>query len=188
MPKMEENLIERCEDAITSLKQELEELQEQYKENQREIVFLSSTNINQGLESFYGKNISDDPNMRTIQTNLVHREQEIRFFNTVNGIELTKYLKKTESKSEEGTIFNHKLVGCCHFLSFELEFKTLEEKTKRCEVIHLKIFMDCDWNSDLKELVSRAQKSLNLLGFFRTLSAFTEWCEYRKSTFSQFKY
>ncbi|XP_071984364.1 centromere protein P isoform X2 [Engystomops pustulosus] len=187
MPKMEENLIERCEDAITSLKQELEELQEQYKENQREIVFLSSTNINQGLESFYGKNISDDPNMRTIQTNLVHREQEIRFFNTVNGIELTKYLKKTESKSEEGTIFNHKLVGCCHFLSFELEFKTLEEKTKRCEVIHLKIFMDCDWNSDLKELVSRAQKSLNLLGFFRTLSAFTEWCEYRKSTFSQFK-
>lgn len=102
-------------------------------------------------------------------------------------MELAKYLKKTESKTEKGTIYSHKLVGHCRYLSFQVEFKTLDVQTGRCEVIHINIQMDGKENSDLIKLVSRTQKSLNLLGFFRTLSAFTEWSEYRQSTFSQFK-
>ncbi|XP_040262978.1 centromere protein P [Bufo bufo] len=185
---MQKNIIERCEDAVSSLKQEIQELKEQYEENQREIAFLSGANIKKALESFYGKRISDDStNMRTVQAKLAQCEHEIQIFKMITGLELTKYLKKTGDKTEKGILYSHKLAGQCGFLPFEMEFRTLEVQTGRCEVIHINIHMDCKENSDLINLVSRTQKSLNLLGFFRSLSTFTEWCEYRQSTFSHFK-
>ncbi|KAM3915264.1 centromere protein P isoform 2-T3 [Leptodactylus fuscus] len=185
---MQKNIIERCDNAISSLKQEIQELKEQYEENQREIAFLSGANIKKALESFYGKSVRDDNvNVRNLQAQLLHCEQEIQFFKAVTGIEVTKYLKKTETKSEKGTTYSHKLEGHCHPVSFAMDFKTLEEQTKSCEVIHINIHMDHEENSDLIKLLSRTQKSLNLLGFFRTLSTFAEWYEYRQRTFSQFK-
>ncbi|XP_056380018.1 centromere protein P isoform X2 [Hyla sarda] len=185
---MQRDIIERCEDAISALKQELQELQEKYEENKKEITFLSSTNIKKALVSFYGKSSNDDStNLKNIQSKLVKCEQEIQFFRTVTGMEFTKYLKKTETKTEKGTIYSHRLVGCCRFLPFEVEFKTLDAQTKSCEVIHINIHVDQKENSDLVKLVSRTHKSLNLLGFFRTISTYTEWFDYRQSTFSQFK-
>ncbi|XP_056380023.1 centromere protein P isoform X3 [Hyla sarda] len=188
VPNMQRDIIERCEDAISALKQELQELQEKYEENKKEITFLSSTNIKKALVSFYGKSSNDDStNLKNIQSKLVKCEQEIQFFRTVTGMEFTKYLKKTETKTEKGTIYSHRLVGCCRFLPFEVEFKTLDAQTKSCEVIHINIHVDQKENSDLVKLVSRTHKSLNLLGFFRTISTYTEWFDYRQSTFSQFK-
>ncbi|XP_069823292.1 centromere protein P isoform X2 [Dendropsophus ebraccatus] len=185
---MQRNIIETCEDAISDLKQELKELEEKYQENQREIVFLSSANMKKPLESFYGKSSNKvSSNIRNKRAGLVQCEEEMQFFQSVTGIELTKYLKKTENETKKGTIYNHKLVGRCRFVPFEVEFSTLDEQNKRCEVLHINIHMDWKENLDLLELVSRTQKSQNLLGFFRTLSTFTEWYEYRQSTFSHFK-
>ncbi|XP_073500434.1 centromere protein P [Phyllobates terribilis] len=186
---MQENIIERCDDAISSLKQEIQELKGQYEENKREIIFLSSANIRKALDTFHLKSSNDDgTNLKNMEAKFVNCEHEIQFFETVIGIEITRYLKKTENKTEDGTIYRHKLVGHCSFLPFEIEFKTLDaQETKRCEVIQLSIHMDCEENSDLLNLISRTHKSRNLLGFFRTLSTFTDWCEYRQRTFSSFK-
>ncbi|XP_073405692.1 centromere protein P isoform X2 [Dendrobates tinctorius] len=186
---MQKNIIERCDDAILSLKQEIQELKEQYEENRREIVFLSSANIRKALDTFYVKSSNGDgTDLKNTEAKFENCQHEIEFFETVIGTEITRYLKKTENKTENGTIYSHKLVGHCSFLPFEMEFKTLDaQETKICEVIQLSIHMDCEENSDLLNLISRTHKSRSLLGFFRTLSSFTDWCEYRQSTFSHFK-
>ncbi|XP_075689844.1 centromere protein P [Rhinoderma darwinii] len=184
---MQRNITERFEDAISSLKQEILELKQQYKENRKEIAFLSRANIKKALESFNEKSSNDEStNMKNIQAELMHCEQELEVIKALTGIVLTRCLKKKETRTEK-VIFSHKLMGQCRFLSFAVAFETLSLQPERCEVIHVNIQMDCEENSDLIKLVSRTHESLNLLGFFRTLSTFTEWCEYRQSTFSQFK-
>ncbi|XP_069593024.1 centromere protein P [Ranitomeya imitator] len=186
---MQKNIIERCDDAISSLKQEIQELKGQYEENRREIIFLSSANIRKALDAFHVKSSNGDgTDLKNIQAKFANCTHEIEFFEKVIGIKITRYFKKTENKTENGTIYNHKLEGHCTFLPFEMEFKTLDsQETKRCEVTQLSIHMDCEENSDLLNLISRTHKSRNLLGFFRTLSTVTDWCEYRQSTFSHFQ-
>ncbi|XP_075039127.1 centromere protein P isoform X2 [Mixophyes fleayi] len=189
---MQKNIIERCEDAISSLKQEIMELREQYKENKREIAFLSSANVKNSLVSIHGESSSDDGTkmMKNMKTKLVHFEMEIQLFKTITGIEFTRYLKKTENKTVKQVLYSHKLEGQCQLFSFEMEFKTLESQSEGrtcCDVTHVSINMDCKEHSELRKLVSMTEKSMNLLGFFRSLSTFTDWYEYRKRTFIQFK-
>ncbi|KAM4022736.1 centromere protein P-like isoform 1-T2 [Anomaloglossus baeobatrachus] len=186
---MQRNIIERCDDEISSLKQEIQELKEQYRENRREITFLSSADIRKALDSFDVEESNDDgTSAKNMQAKLAICEDEIQYFESLFGIEFTRYLKKTENKTEKGIVYSHKVLGDCSFLPFEMEFKTLDvQEPKRCEVIDLHIHMDCKENLELLKLISRAHTSRNLLGFFHTLSTYTHWCKYRQYTFSHFK-
>ncbi|KAG9483701.1 hypothetical protein GDO78_009563 [Eleutherodactylus coqui] len=153
---MQRNTLERCEDAISSLKQELQELKKKYEENQREIAFLSRPNIKKALESFNEQGSSDDnTDMKDIEEKLVHCDQERWFLKEVTGIQLTAYLKKREKKTKEAITYSHILVGRCIFISFVVMFKTLEEQTEKCQVIHINIYTDCEDNSELMKLISR---------------------------------
>ncbi|XP_063796789.1 centromere protein P isoform X2 [Pseudophryne corroboree] len=191
MVKME-NKIEKCDHLISSLTQEIVELNERYRENTREIAFHSSAYVKKTLLSFQGtsSNDADAEDGKTTQTKPAHYEMEIQFFKAITGIEFTKYCKKTEHKTDTEVLYNHKLAGLCRSFSYEMEFKTLESESEGrhcCNVTYVSIHMDCKKHSDLLKLVSSTEKSMNLLGFFCSLSKYAEWYEYRKSTFTQIK-
>ncbi|KAM4722827.1 centromere protein P [Rhinophrynus dorsalis] len=181
------------EDEILSLQEEIKELTKQYKENQEEAAFLSTINVKKALQSYHGKAIPGggssilSPNVTAL---LDDCEKEMKFLNELSGIELTKYLKRTEHRADNQTTCKHRLVGQCQSISFQLEFQTLDSQCKgehSYKVTDLNVIMECREHSDLSKFVSRTEERKNLLLFFRTLSKFAECCEHRRHIFLQFK-
>ncbi|KAE8611716.1 hypothetical protein XENTR_v10012572 [Xenopus tropicalis] len=190
---MQNELNHPYEDEIALLQEEIQELTRQYKEVQTEAAFLSSANFKQALQSYHGIHIPDQERMKDtacLMAQIEDCKNELQFLNNLSGLEFTKYLKKTEHKSDNQAIYKHRLVGQCQSLLFQLEFQTLESKSRdnaSQSVIDLNIIMECREQSDLSKFVSRVEERRNLLLFFRSLSSFAEWCECRKNTFAKFK-
>ncbi|XP_068108108.1 centromere protein P isoform X2 [Hyperolius riggenbachi] len=189
---MSENMMERLESATSSLKQEILQLKEEYKENQREIAFLSSANVQNALMSFQ-ENKGDESRKTlswNLNTKLVQYETQVKFFQQITGIEVKHYFKRTEQKRENEVLYNHKMAGRCLDLPFELEFKTIESQSEQqgeCKVSHISVQMDCQAHPSLMQLLQRTETTMDLLGFFRSLSDYAEWAEFRRNTFAQFK-
>ncbi|XP_053325594.1 centromere protein P [Spea bombifrons] len=190
---MQNNMTEMYQEEIASLQEEILELTQKYKDNQKEVAFLSRTNLKKALLSYRGKEITDGERKHdsaVTKPELSHYESEVQFFNKICGTEFTKYFKKREHKSENEVLYKHRLLGRCQSLSFQLEFQTLDSKVQEsgsCEVTDLNIILGCRENSSLSKFVSRTEERKSLVLFFRTLSSFAEWCEYRKQTFVRFK-
>lgn len=187
---MSKTIMQRCEDAISSLRQEIATLKEEYKENQSEIATLSTTSVKNSLGPFPEDNReSTFTVMKNVNTQLAHGQMELKFFRKITGIEILQYFKKTEQGTEKG-FSSHKLVGRCRFLPFEVTFRTTEfqnEDCWLCDVSQVNVHMDCKGNQDLVKLVERTETTRNLPGFFRTLSTYAEWCDFRSKTFAHFK-
>lgn len=187
---MSGDIAERCEDAISSLRQEIAALKEEYKENQREIALLSERSVKNSLRPFLEDNREGIPTVgKNVNTQLAHGEMEIKFFIEISGIEILQYFKKTEQKTEK-VINSHKLMGRCQLLTFELTFMTAEIQSDACwmcDVTQVKVHMDCKGKPDLIKLIERTEATMNLQGFFRTLSKYAEWCEFRMKTFAHFQ-
>ncbi|KAM8930653.1 centromere protein P [Pelodytes ibericus] len=190
---MERDMFETYQEEIQSLQNEIQELTKKYKDKQNETAFLSSANIKKALSSYHAKAIIDgEPKKDStlIKPVLDHYENDIQLFNKISGIEFTKYFKTTEHTTESEVMHKHRLMGRCQSLSFQLEFETLDIKNKGgscCDITDLNIIMGCSEHSDLSKFVSITEERKSLLLFFRTLSNFDQWCEYRKHTFVQFK-
>ncbi|KAM5148841.1 centromere protein P isoform 1-T2 [Mantella aurantiaca] len=186
---MSKAIMQRCEDAISSLRQEIAALKEEYKENQREIDTLSTTSVKNFLGPFQEDNRELNITvMKNVNTQLAHGEMELKFFTEITGIEILQYVKKTEQGTEKG-FSSHKLVGRCRFLPFQVTFITefQNEDCWLCDVTQVNVHMDCKNNQDLVKLVERTETTRNLQGFFQTLSSYAEWCEFRTKTFAHFK-
>ncbi|XP_018430619.1 PREDICTED: centromere protein P [Nanorana parkeri] len=187
---MSKDIAERCEDAISSLMQEIATLKGEYKENQREIALLSETSIKNSLGPFQKDNGEGITTItKNVNTQLAHGEKEMKFFIEVSGIEILQHFKKTEQKNEK-VVHSHKLMGRCHFLPFELTFVTTEIQSEACwmcDVTQVNVHMDCKGKPDLTKLVERTEATMSLQGFFRTLSKYAEWCEFRMKTFAHFE-
>ncbi|KAM4602343.1 centromere protein P-like, partial [Discoglossus pictus] len=106
--------IEMFKDEILSLQKEIQALTQQYEENQQEVAFLSSTNIKKKLESYRGNAVTDVLSYEAKEKEKLQigkYEKDLQFLSHISGIEFTKYLKKTECKSENKTLYKHRLVG-----------------------------------------------------------------------------
>ncbi|XP_053545396.1 centromere protein P-like [Bombina bombina] len=198
---MQRTMKETYEDEIQSLQEEIQNLNQQFKENQEEAAFLSH-DIAKTLESYRRRAIfhvgSTEANVKDLQL-IGPFEKDLQFLTAISGIEFTKYLKKTEcrkyktlqsSMQRTKTLFKHRLMGQCQSLAFQLEFQTMESQGKCSagyDVTDLNIIMEYGEYADLSKFVCRTEERKNLLLFFRTLSKFAEWCEYRKFIFAQFK-
>ncbi|XP_075429918.1 centromere protein P isoform X3 [Ascaphus truei] len=189
---MQEAVADAYKDEIRSLQEEIRALTQQHKENQT--ALLSDTNIKKALQSYRGKAISDVRGAEAVanlKSQLGDCEKELEFLAKISGIEFTQYCKKTEYPSANQTLYKHRLMGQCQSLTFQLEFHTTESQINKgglcSDVTDLNIIMECGEYSQLSKFVSRTEERENLLLFFRTLSSFAEWCEYRKRTFLQFK-
>lgn len=183
-------VMERCEDAISSLKQEIAALKEEYKENEKNIAALSTASVKNCFGTFQEDSRECIATVtKNVNTQLAHGEMEMKFFIKTTGIEILQYFKITEKKNEN-VFCNHKLVGRCQFLPFEMTFKTTEYQSEErwsCDVTQVNVHMDCKGDPNLIKLVERTEATMNLQGFFRTLSRYAEWCEFRTKTFSHFK-
>lgn len=191
--------MERCEDAISSLMQEIAALKDEYKENQRQIATLSKASVRKSLGPLQEDNSESNTTvMMNVNTQLAHGDMEVKFFRELTGIEILQYVKSTEQKPQyvkntdekaEKVLCGHKLAGKCRFLPFEVTFHTTETQRDDgwvCDVIQVKVHMDCKANEDVAKLVERTETTKNLQGFFRTLSKYAEWCEFRAKTFTHF--
>ncbi|KAG8436247.1 hypothetical protein GDO86_007372 [Hymenochirus boettgeri] len=181
-----------CEDEILLLQEEIQELTQKFKKNQAEIASLSSANIKKAMQSCHEILIPNHERITdttSIIAQIGENEEELQFLNSLSGIVFTQYSKKVKHRNNQ-VMNKHRLVGNCQFLSFQMEFQIMDNKTKEdtCRFIDdLNIIMECREQSDLSKFVSRVEERRNLLLFFRTLSKFAEWSEYRKNTFVQFK-
>nr|DBA17995.1 TPA: hypothetical protein GDO54_016296 [Pyxicephalus adspersus] len=184
---MANKIMERCEDVISSLEQEIAALKEEYKENQREIEFLSTASVT-SLQTFQ-ENSSFTTLTKNLNTQLAHGEMEIKFFTDITGFEILQYFKKAEQKGEK--VFHiHKMVARCHSLPFEVMFVTMETQGVppwACDVTQVNVRMDCKGDPQLGKLSERTEATKDLQGFFQALSKYTEWCEFRTKTFAHFK-
>uniref|UniRef100_A0A8C5QY63 Uncharacterized protein n=1 Tax=Leptobrachium leishanense TaxID=445787 RepID=A0A8C5QY63_9ANUR len=191
---MERDLVEAYQDEITALQEEIQELKETYKENQKVLEYLSSVNINKALLSYHEKVVSQPGQIKdpvSVDLELDHCKKEIQFFNKISGIMFTKYFKKRVHKADNEDLYKHRLVGHCQSLTFQMEFESLDLTDKGgscCDVTNLNIIMGSGEHSDLSNFVSRTEEKKNLLAFFRTLSNFADWSEYRRQTFVHFKF
>ncbi|XP_063282552.1 centromere protein P isoform X1 [Pelobates fuscus] len=191
---MQNDMIEAYQEEIKALQEEISELKQKYKENEKEVIYLSSVNLKKTLLSYHGKTVADHElkkEMAVMTPDLDHCTNEIQFFNNISGIHFTKYFKKREHKSDNEDLYKHRLIGQCQSLTFQMEFETLNPKQNNgescCDVTNLNIIMGCGEHSDLSKFISRTEERKSLLAFFRTLSSFAEWGAYRNNIFAQFK-
>ncbi|XP_042638493.1 centromere protein P [Orycteropus afer afer] len=135
---------------------------------------------------------------KDLRRQLGHLESELSLLNTMFGISIRKYCKKTEDltstkiteKNTKKILQNHRLSGNCLTVTFQLEFQILEiqnEENLSSVITDLNIIMEPTEYSELSEFVSRAEERRDLFMFFRSLHFFVEWCDYRKRTFKHFK-
>ncbi|XP_029455251.1 centromere protein P [Rhinatrema bivittatum] len=189
---MEKSLYEVYEDEIRTLEKEIEELTEQYEENQQNGQ-LAKEEIEKAIKLYRGKTITKTrtpESVADIKSQLEQLESELSFLTKLSGIEFTTYSKQTVEKDENKYKEKHRITGNCYLLPFQIEFVLLKVENKESTssvVTNLSIILESGENSDFSKFVSRAEERKNLLGFFRSLSSFAEWCNCRHRTFLHFK-
>ncbi|XP_060095872.1 centromere protein P [Heteronotia binoei] len=188
------NSLQVYEDEIQSLENEIKMLTEEYERNQHGSFAYSKEKIKKAMKAIQRKfqeERKQDYWSQDLKTQLVLLESDFSFLMNFTGIWFKTYSRRLLEKSEIKTAYKYRLSGKCQSVPFQLEFKLTEEiqsnKNGYAVVSDLNIIIESEESSDLSTLVSRVEESGNLLLFFKSLSCFSEWCEYRKCTLAHFK-
>ncbi|XP_059800614.1 centromere protein P isoform X2 [Hypanus sabinus] len=107
----------------------------------------------------------------------------------LTGIEFSQHTMKMVSEGNNQTK-QYRLSGYSHSLHFELEFELMDIQTEENDmaiVTDLNIILELSGFCDLSRFISRTEEKKSLLQFFRTISIFAKWYEYRQATFRNFK-
>ncbi|XP_078399498.1 centromere protein P isoform X1 [Cetorhinus maximus] len=186
---MDKLLHQSYEDEIHSLQEEIRILEQQAKNSHvYSGAFLKTMDMQR--EKFSLQNPQSWKCSRTdLEAQLEQAESQIALLTQLTGIGFTKCTMTTVGTGNEKAK-QYRLSGYSHSLQFELEFKLTEIQTKEsvtATVTELNIILESSEFCDLSRFISRAEEKKNLLLFFRTLSAFAKWYEYRQITFRHFK-
>nr|XP_056707102.1 centromere protein P [Euleptes europaea] len=188
------NTLQVYEDEIQALEKEIKMLTEEYECNQHGSLAYSNGKTKKATKTVK-RTFQEDPKQYyaspDLKTQLALLESDFSFLTNFTGIGFKNYSKKLLEKNEIETAYKYRLSGNCQSVPFQLEFKLTKEnqsnKNDYAVVTDLNIIIESEESSDLSKLVSRVEESGNLLLFFKSLSCFSEWSEYRKCTLAHFK-
>ncbi|XP_067854723.1 centromere protein P [Heptranchias perlo] len=186
---MDKGLHQIYEDEIHSLQEEIRILEQQSKDSQiYSEAFVKTMDMQR--EKFNVQNPESWKCSSTdLEAQLEQAESQIAFLSQLTGIGFSHCTITTVGKSNDKTK-QYRLSGYSHSLHFELEFELIEIQTKEnvtATVMELNIILESSECYDLSRFISRAEEKKNLLLFFRTLSVFAKWYEFRQVTFRHFK-
>lgn len=184
-----ERMEEEYDTEILKLCEEIAVLEAEKETFEREVSMLHGQYVCSVLDA-----VEEDGRGRQDISKLVEHieqlEKNLARQTRLNGITLTECFVKTIEKSEAKFVQQHKLMGHCYLLSFQVEFEIIEtqvDETFMRNVKNLSIVVDGSEFKDIGSFVSRVEETNSLLLFFRTLKGFSENCEGRRKTFQHFK-
>ncbi|NWH95566.1 CENPP protein, partial [Aegithalos caudatus] len=190
---MDESDFQANDDEIQALEEEIRLLREEYEDIRQECTFFTEEEIQESIKSCQGETQGETKgreSLSDLKAQLESLETELSFLTAFTGFHFTSHSKKTVERTKTGIVQKHKLSGKCHFLPFQLEFQLLEMPNNEkvtAVVSDLSIKLESREDSNMSKFVSRTEEHADLLTFFRSLSTYTEWFEYRRYTFLHFK-
>ncbi|XP_051874867.1 centromere protein P [Pristis pectinata] len=186
---MEKSLHQTYEDEIQCLQEEIRILEQKAKETQiNSQEFLKNMHLQK--EKFSVQNPESWKCSTTdLEAQVEQAKSQIALLAQLTGIDFIKHTMTTVSEGNKKTK-QYRLSGCSHSLHFDLEFELTEIQTEKCvmaTVTDLNIILELSDVCDLSRFISRTEEKKSLLLFFRTISIFAKWYEYRQVTFRHFK-
>ncbi|XP_072137097.1 centromere protein P [Mobula birostris] len=186
---MEKSLQQIYENEILCLQEEIQMLEQKAKETQinsqgfLKNMYLQKEKISvQNPESW--KCSTTD-----LEAQVEQAKSQAALLIQLTGIEFRQHTMKIVGEGNNQTK-QYRLSGYSHSLHFELEFELMDIQTEENDmaiVTDLNIILELNDVCDLSRFISRTEEKKSLLQFFRTISVFTKWYEYRQATFSNFK-
>ncbi|XP_069793360.1 centromere protein P isoform X3 [Narcine bancroftii] len=186
---MDKSLRQTYEDEIQCLQEEICILEQKakktrlYSQEFLKTMHLQNEKLSmQNLESW--KYSTAD-----LETQVEQAKSQIALLTQLTGIGFGQYNMTTVSEGNNKKK-KYRLSGYSYSLHFELEFELTEiqaEKNVMTTVTDLNIILELSDVCDLNRFISRTEERKSLLLFFRTISVFAKWYEYRRSTFRHFK-
>ncbi|XP_060691481.1 centromere protein P [Hemiscyllium ocellatum] len=177
------------QDEIHSLQEEIRLLEQQSQNSQSYMGSFLRT-IDMQREKFSVRNHESWKCSNTdLEAQIDQAESQIALLTQLTGIAFTKCVMTTVGKGNDKRK-QYRLSGYSHSLQFDLEFELMEVQAKEnviTTVTELNIIMESNEFCDLSRFISRAEEKKSLLLFFRTLSTFAKWYEFRQITFKHFK-
>uniref|UniRef100_A0A3Q4HHC8 Centromere protein P n=1 Tax=Neolamprologus brichardi TaxID=32507 RepID=A0A3Q4HHC8_NEOBR len=173
------------ESEIERLQAEVESLQHQKQEINKDITFHYSQQMENRQEA--GKEMV----MSRLKEELEELEEDVKLQTEINGITLNSCTTKTLQNSGRKLVQQLSLSGNCSELVFQVEFQLSEikqdsERSKRT-IGDLNVVLDSSDLQNFSSFLSRVEESRDLLLFFRTLRTFSDRCDDRSRTFQQFQ-
>ncbi|XP_078270152.1 centromere protein P [Rhinoraja longicauda] len=186
---MGETLYQAYEDEIECLQEEIKILEQKAKETQiYSQEFLKTIHLQKEM---FGVQNPEPWKLSTtdLEAQIEQTESQIALLTQLTGIGFNQHTVTTVSEGNKKTK-QCRLSGCSHSLHFELEFELTEVQTEKdvmTTVTDLNIILELSDIYNLSKFISRTEERKNLLMFFRTISVFAKWYEYRQVTFRHFK-
>ncbi|KAM9409180.1 centromere protein P isoform 2-T2 [Pholidichthys leucotaenia] len=183
--------VKMLEAQIEHLQAEVEALESQQKDNDKDITFNYRGQMQHALAYVCGQNQRGGKEMvlSMLKEEVDELEEDLKLQTQMNGVTLNSCTTKTLQSSGQKLVRQLCVSGRCSELMFQVEFQLTEVKAQTSErkISDLNIVLDSSDLDNFGSFCSRLEEDGDLLLFFRTLRTFSDRCDDRRRTYQHFQ-